>query len=83
MAHLAPLFDHVVCTNSASPRALSAQGMLAAAAIYARSCQAVEGVGAAIDVAEGIAGRDGFLMVSGSLYTIGEAMQHLEGRHGP
>jgi folylpolyglutamate synthase/dihydropteroate synthase len=39
----------------------------------------VEGVGAAIDVAEGIAGRDGFLMVSGSLYTIGEAMQHLEG----
>ncbi|HOE52389.1 MAG TPA: folylpolyglutamate synthase/dihydrofolate synthase family protein [Methanomassiliicoccales archaeon] len=83
MAQLAPLFDHVVCTNSASPRALSAQGMLAAAAPYARSCQAVEGVGAAIDVAEGIAGRDGFLMVSGSLYTIGEAMQHLEGRHGP
>jgi dihydrofolate synthase/folylpolyglutamate synthase len=83
MANLAPLFDRVVCTSSSSPRAFSPQEMLEASLPYNRNCLAVDGVGKAIEVAEGMAGKDGFLFVSGSLYTIGEAMQHLEGRHGP
>jgi dihydrofolate synthase/folylpolyglutamate synthase len=83
MANLAPLFDRVVCTSSSSPRAFSPQEMLEASLPYNKNCLAVDGVGKAIEVAEGMAGKDGFLFVSGSLYTIGEAMQHLEGRHGP
>ena len=83
MAHLAPLFDHVVCTSSSSSRAFSPQEMLEASLPYNRNSLALDGVGKAIDVAEEMAGKDGFLFVSGSLYTIGEAMQHLGGRHGP
>ncbi len=83
MAHLAPLFDAVVCTSSTSPRALTPDEMLAAVLPYNAGSQAVEGVGNAIRIAEGIAGNDGFLFISGSLYTIGEAMRHMEGCHGP
>lgn len=83
MAHLAPRFDEVICTSSSSPRALSPLEMLEATLPYNPRSQAVAGVGNAIEVAKGRAGRGGLLFVSGSLYTIGEAMQHLEGRHGP
>jgi len=83
MAHLAPMFDQVICTSSTSPRALSPGEMLQAALPFKASSQAVEGVGKAIDLAKAIMGKDGLLFVCGSLYTIGEAMQHLEVRHGP
>lgn len=83
MSHLAPRFDRIICTSSSSSRALRPGEMLEAVLPYNVNCQAVDGVGGAIDLAEGIAGKDGLLFVSGSLYTIGEAMQHLEGRHGP
>lgn len=83
MANLAPLFDRVVCTSSSSPRAFSPQEMLDATLPYNANASMVNGVGRAIDVAEEMAGKDGLIFVSGSLYTIGEAMQHLEGRHGP
>ncbi len=83
MAHLAPLFHHVVCTSSSSPRALTPEEMLDAALQHNSESQAVEGVGKAIKVAEGIAGKNGLIFVSGSLYTIGEAMQYLEGKRGP
>lgn len=83
MAHLAPLFDQVICTSSISHRALSPDEMLEAVLPYNSGSQAVEGVANAIRVAEGIAGKEGFLFISGSLYTIGEAMQHLEASHGP
>ncbi|MHC1709314.1 MAG: folylpolyglutamate synthase/dihydrofolate synthase family protein [Methanomassiliicoccales archaeon] len=83
MSHLAPLFDQVICTSSSSPRALSPQEMLDATLPFNSNSIAVDGVGKAIDAAKGMAGKDGFLFVSGSLYTIGEAMQHLEGGHGP
>ncbi|OPX59277.1 MAG: bifunctional folylpolyglutamate synthase/ dihydrofolate synthase [Methanomassiliicoccales archaeon PtaB.Bin215] len=83
MAHLAPMFDQVICTSSTSPRALSPGEMLEAARPFNASSQAVEGVGRAIDAGRAIAGQGGLLFISGSLYTIGEAMQHLEVRHGP
>ncbi len=83
MANLAPLFDQVICTSSSSPRALTPEEMLEAVLPYNSSAQVVDGVGKAIEVGKGIAGKKGFLFVSGSLYTIGEAMKCLEGRHGP
>jgi len=83
MAYLAPLFDQVVCTSSVSPRALSPAEMMEAVLPNNKNCRAVYGVGAAMDAAEELAGEGGLILVSGSLYTIGEAMQHLEERHGP
>lgn len=83
MAHLGPLFDQVICTSSSSPRALTPEEMLEAVLPYNSFGRAVHGVGKAIEVGKGIAGKNGFLFVSGSLYTIGEAMKYLEGRHGP
>jgi folylpolyglutamate synthase/dihydropteroate synthase len=46
-------------------------------------CQAVEGVANAIAEGKRLAGRDGLVMISGSLYTVGEAISYLEGQHGP
>ncbi|NLX48172.1 MAG: bifunctional folylpolyglutamate synthase/dihydrofolate synthase [Euryarchaeota archaeon] len=83
MRHLAPLFDHVICTSPSSPRALSSREMCVAAHDHNRDCRAVEGVGAAMDTAASLAGSEGFVMVSGSLYTIGEAMRHLRVNDGP
>jgi dihydrofolate synthase/folylpolyglutamate synthase len=83
MAHLAPLFDLVICTSSSSPRALTPEEMMQAVLPFNSLAQVVDGVDRAIEVGRGIAGRKGFLFVSGSLYTIGEALRSLEGRHGP
>ena len=47
-------------------------------------CQAVDGVGIAIDEwREGLAGKDGLVIVSGSLYTVGEAISIWRADHGP
>jgi folylpolyglutamate synthase/dihydropteroate synthase len=83
MLHLAPLFDQVICTSSSSPRAFAPQEMLEATLPHNTNCQAVEGVGKAIVVAEGMAGKAGLIFVSGALYTIGEAMRHLGVSNGP
>ena len=83
MAELAPLFDRVICTSPRTPRALSPRGMLEAAVPFNSTATAVDGVPEAIRAAEDLAGPDGFIMVCGSLYTVGEAMQALEEGHGP
>lgn len=83
MAHLAPLFEQVICTSSSSPRAMTPKEMLEAVLPHNSAAQAVDGVGQAIRVAEGLAGKGGLIFISGSLYTIGEAMLSLEERHGP
>jgi len=83
MSLLAPHFDQVLCTSARSPRALSSQEMLTACQGSNPHCQAVEGVGKAVAEGKRLAGRNGLVMISGSLYTVGEAISHLEGQHGP
>lgn len=79
MAHLAPLFDHVVCTGPSTPRALSPDQMKEAATPFNINCTVVEGIERAIRTAEALAGKEGFVFICGSLYTIGEALKHLGG----
>jgi dihydrofolate synthase / folylpolyglutamate synthase len=83
MALLAPHFDQVLCTSARSPRALSSQEMLNACQGSNPNCRSVEGVAKAIAEGQRLAGRDGMVMISGSLYTVGEAISYLEGHHGP
>jgi len=80
---LAPHFDQVICTAPVSPRALSSQRMLEAVRTSNPNCWAVEGVSGSILAAERHAGKEGFVLICGSLYTVGEAMGYLEGRNGP
>jgi len=82
MTIMSPKFDHVICTSSHSDRALSPQEMKAACAGH-KSCRAIAGVDKAVKAAMRKAGPKGFVMICGSLYTVGEAMQFLEGGNGP
>lgn len=79
---LSPKFDHVICTSSRSDRALSPAEMKAACTGHG-SCRAVAGVDKAIKSAMRKAGPKGFVMICGSLYTVGEAMEFLGAKDGP
>ncbi|MCX6650988.1 MAG: bifunctional folylpolyglutamate synthase/dihydrofolate synthase [Methanomassiliicoccales archaeon] len=83
MRILGPHFDQVICTSARTPRALSSEELLAACQGANPRCRTVEGVSNAVREARQLAGKKGMVMVSGSLYTVGEAMSYLEGRHGP
>lgn len=77
-AALAPLAARVVLTAPDSPR----QGDLAAqariAAVHAREVSAVPAVAAAVDLAvREAAAAGGRVVVTGSIYTVGEARSHL------
>ena len=74
VALLAPLFDHVVCTACREPRSLSAAelaGVVAATAPRA-DVRVLEDPKAALAAGRELAGRDGSLVVTGSLYLLAD-----------
>lgn len=83
MAALGPHFDQVICTGANTPRALTPQQMAEACGRTLPQVRTVEGVDAALETALSVAGESGFVMVCGSLYTVGEAIQFLGGKNGP
>lgn len=83
MSALAPLFDQVICTSAVTPRALSPKEMMGACSGLSSHRHAVARVGPAIMKARKMAGATGFILICGSLYTVGEAMQFLEAEDGP
>lgn len=83
MSALAPHFDQVICTSAVTPRALSPKEMMDACSGLSSHRHVVAGVGPALIKARHMAGATGFIMVCGSLYTVGETMQFLEAERGP
>jgi dihydrofolate synthase/folylpolyglutamate synthase len=78
IAHiLFPLFDRVVFTPIASPRATAMETLLAAAAATGTMAEAVPSIFAALQHAE--AGGPGLVVVSGSVYLVGDARAMLLG----
>jgi dihydrofolate synthase / folylpolyglutamate synthase len=81
MVHiLGSVADEVVLTVPDSPRAASiAQLREACDANGVDVAASIDDVGAAVDVAAQRAGRDGMVVVTGSLYTVGDARAALGG----
>jgi dihydrofolate synthase/folylpolyglutamate synthase len=77
---LASAADEIVLTVAGNPRAASiAQLREACDASGVEVAASVDDVGAAVDVAAQRAGHDGIVVVTGSLYTVGEARAALGG----
>lgn len=77
LAPLLPLASCVVATATEHPRALPAEKLAAAARTLGAVAVEAPSVAAALDQARAIAGATGRVLVTGSLRTVGEAMQAL------
>jgi dihydrofolate synthase/folylpolyglutamate synthase len=73
---LFPLFDRVVLTTVRSPRATSMDDLRAAAEAIGASVEQADSVAQALERARAAAGDQGRIVVSGSVYLVGEA-RHL------
>ena len=74
---LFPLFDRVVLVPVNSPRATAKETMQAAAAATGVATEAAENAEQALAAAYAAAGGDGRIVVSGSVYLVGEARHWL------
>jgi dihydrofolate synthase/folylpolyglutamate synthase len=72
---LAPLFDVVIATFATHPRALGITALAEVCRGYGGDVRTAPSVACAMDLATGIAGTDGFVCASGSLFVAGEALQ--------
>jgi dihydrofolate synthase/folylpolyglutamate synthase len=76
---LFPLARHVIVTHANNPRSASPDEIRRAAARVApgSDIENAEDVASALDRARKIAGRTGLIVVTGSIYIVGEAMRTL------
>ncbi|MHB8846779.1 MAG: bifunctional folylpolyglutamate synthase/dihydrofolate synthase [Nitrospirota bacterium] len=73
IGQLAPLADRVVVAKPHYSRALDAETLAAEIRVLHSNTAAAASVAEAIDVARRDAGPDGLVLITGSLYTVGEA----------
>jgi dihydrofolate synthase / folylpolyglutamate synthase len=74
---LFPMADRVIATAPVNPRAASAEEIQLAAARTGIEVEAVDGVQRAVERARLIAGGDAVIVITGSIYLVGEAMKVL------
>lgn len=74
---LFPLADHVIATRADNPRAANAEEIRQAAQRVAADIEESADVAAALERAKGLAGESGIVVVTGSIYIVGEAMRLL------
>jgi len=77
---LCPIADIVILTASKLPRAASVDELTQALGDRCRKHANAASVAEALDAALGQAGEEDLVLVTGSLYVVGEAMEALEGR---
>lgn len=70
---LAPATDHLVVTKVHSERAADPDRLLAAGRAYGLTCEAAVDLTAALELASGVATAEDVVVVTGSLYAVGEA----------
>lgn len=80
--HLGPLASRLVLTRPDSPRAYAPEIISRAFAGCVSEPLVLPKVSDAVDRAMELARPDGVVVVTGSIYTAGEALAHLEGRKG-
>jgi dihydrofolate synthase / folylpolyglutamate synthase len=76
---LFPIADHVIVTHANNPRSATPDEIRHAAARVAASSdiKEAESVALALDRAHEVAGSTGLVVISGSIYIVGEAMRTL------
>ncbi|MGB9235390.1 MAG: folylpolyglutamate synthase/dihydrofolate synthase family protein [Terriglobales bacterium] len=74
---LFPIAERVIATHANNPRAASPAEIRQAAARVAGEISEAESVAAALDQAKEAAGPGGLVVVTGSIYIVGEAMRRL------
>jgi dihydrofolate synthase/folylpolyglutamate synthase len=74
---LFPVAEHVIVTHANNPRSASPEEIRQAASRVASEVTEAENVASALEDAKRFAGRDGLVVVTGSIYIVGEAMQTL------
>jgi dihydrofolate synthase/folylpolyglutamate synthase len=74
---LFPIAEHVLVTHAKNPRSASAEEIRQAASRVAGDIREEADVASALADSDKIAGREGLVVVTGSIYIVGEAMQHL------
>ena len=79
---LFPLAAHVVVTRAHNPRSATPDEVRQAAARAAAELEAADSVPEALDRARALAGHNGLIVVTGSIYVVGEALAELEPRGG-
>jgi dihydrofolate synthase/folylpolyglutamate synthase len=77
---LFPLAEHVVAAAADNPRSATAAEIRGAAARTATNIEEASSVENALERARALAGAGGLLVVTGSIYVVGEAMQSLDVR---
>jgi dihydrofolate synthase / folylpolyglutamate synthase len=77
---LFPLADRVIATRPENPRAASPEEIRIAAARTGTEMEEIEEVEIALERARVLAGDDGLVVITGSIYLIGEVMRLLEVR---
>ncbi len=79
---LAPLAARLVIAKPATPRAYPAEAIVRAFQGHVPAMEVVPRVAEAADRGIALAGKDGLVVVTGSIYTAGEALAHLKGPQG-
>jgi len=74
---LFPIADRVIATHADNPRSATPEEIRAAAARISVELEEIPDVPAALDRARLLAGSNGIVVVTGSIYVVGEAMRHL------
>jgi dihydrofolate synthase/folylpolyglutamate synthase len=77
---LFPLAERVIATRPDNPRAASPEEIQQAGSRTGAEIEAVAEVGAALERARGVAGPKAVMVVTGSIYLVGEAMRLLRVR---
>ena len=77
---LFPLAERVIATQADNPRSATVEEIRQAAARVATDIEAAEEVGAALDRATRLVSARGVVVVTGSIYVVGEAISRLGGK---
>jgi dihydrofolate synthase/folylpolyglutamate synthase len=74
---LSPLAERVIATHADNPRSATPAEIREAAIRTAAEIEEAQDVPAALDQARVFAGSEGVIVVTGSIYIVGEAMRQL------
>jgi dihydrofolate synthase/folylpolyglutamate synthase len=74
---LFPMAERVIATQADNPRSATAEEVVQAATRTSTDIEVAANVPAALNLARSLAGSEGVVVVTGSIYIVGEAMRSL------
>ena len=77
LAELAPLADILIAASPHNPRAIRAEQLVQSAQHYCGKVKVIEDVGEGVEYAQEMAQENDIILVTGSLFTVGEARNYI------